>query len=261
MEVAGSVCLVTGASAGIGRATAIALAERGARVAICARRRDKLEETLAECRRHSPGCVAVACDVSDAEAVGRMVEEVARTLGPIDILVANAGIGRYVPFTEETVESMDRQVRINVLGQMYSAHAVLPSMLERRRGHLVFLSSTNGRIPPPLQSVYNATKFATIGFAETLSHEVQAFGVGVTIVYPGPIDTEFFAAPEFERMRVPKKLSPEKMAAAIVRGVERNKFDVSYPASLRIPAKLRALFPGMIRRGVRRYAKKSLPKP
>lgn len=125
----------------------------------------------------------------------------------------------------------------------------------------MFLSSTNGRIPPPLQSVYNATKFATVGFAESLAYEVEPFGIGVTIVYPGAIQTEFFDAPEFARMRTPKKLSPEKVAEGIVRGIEHNRIDVSVPASLRIPAKMRALFPGLVRRGVRNYAKAALPKP
>jgi uncharacterized protein len=260
VEIRNAVCLVTGASSGIGRDTAIALAERGAVVAMCARRKDKLEDTLAECRKQSPQSIAVQCDVSDSGAVQQMVEEIGRTLGGIDVLVANAGLGRYVAFDEETLESIDQQVRSNLLGQMYCTYFVLPAMKARRRGHLVFLSSTNGRIPPPLQSVYNATKFATIGFAETLSHEIKPFGIGVTIVYPGPIETEFFAAPEFERMRKPKLVPSRKMADAIVRGIERDRFDVTLPWALKIPAKLRALFPGMIRKGVANYAKKSLPR-
>src|SRR5437588_2906811 len=261
MELRGAVCLVTGASSGIGRETAIALATRGAVVAVSARRKDKLDDTLAECRRHSPGSISVQCDVSDGDAVGGMVDEVLRGVGRVDGLVANAGIGRFASFDEETIETIDAQVRTNLLGQMYCAHAVLPHMKERRRGHLVFLSSTNGRIPPALQSVYNATKFGTVGFAETLSYEVKPFGIGVTIVYPGPIETEFFAAPEFERMRRPKLLAGRKMAQAIVKGIERGRFDVSYPWPLKVPAKMRALFPGMIRRGVANYSKKSLPRP
>jgi short-subunit dehydrogenase len=261
VEVRNAVCLVTGASSGIGRETAIALAKRGAVVAVCARRKDKLDDTLAACRAHSPRSVAVQCDVRDWTEVQRMVEEVARAVGEVDVLVANAGIGRYVAFDEESVESIDAQVKTNVLGQMYCAFAVLPQMKRSRRGHLVFLSSTNGRIPPPLQSVYNATKAAAMAFGETLSHEVKPFGIGVTIVYPGPIETEFFDAPEFERMRKPKLVPAEKMGEAIARGIERGKFDVSLPAVLRVPAKLHALFPAMIRRGVANYAKKSLPKP
>jgi short-subunit dehydrogenase len=252
---------VTGASSGIGRETAIALAKRGAVVAVCARRKDKLDDTLAECRRHSPQSIALRCDVSDPHAVQQVVDEVIRTLGGIDVLVANAGVGRYVAFDEETIESIDEQVRTNVLGQMYCTYAVLPHMKRAGRGHLVLLSSTNGRIPPPLQSVYNATKAAAMAFGETLIYEVKPFGIGVTIVYPGPIETEFFEAPEFERMRKPKLIAARKMADRIVTGIERNRVDVSFPWVLKIPAKLHALFPGLIRRGVANYAKKSLPRP
>src|SRR5439155_22618089 len=104
MQLRDAVCLVTGASSGIGRETAIALAERGAVVAVCARRKDKLDDALAACRKHSPRSISVQCDVSDANTVRQMVEEVARTLGPIDVLVANAGLGRHVAFDEETIE-------------------------------------------------------------------------------------------------------------------------------------------------------------
>lgn len=254
-------CLVTGASAGIGRATAIALARRGAPVAICARRADRLAETLAACRETAPSSVAIPCDVSDRAAVEAMAARALESLGGIDVLVANAGVGTYRLFVDETPETIEGQVATNLLGQMWCARAVLPSMQERRRGHLVFVSSTNGRIPPPMQSVYNATKFATIGFAEGLSYEVAPYGIATTIVYPGPIDTEFFDAPEFSAMRVPKKVSAERMAEAIVRGVERGRFDVSLPRSLRIPGALRAVFPSMIRRGVARWARPILPRP
>src|SRR5256886_15003190 len=215
MDLSNAVCLVTGASSGIGRETAIALAKRGAVVAVCARRKDKLDDTLAECRKHSPRSISMQCDVADPEAVQQMVDEVIRALGGIDVLVANAGLGRYVAFDEETIDSIDQQVKVNVLGQMYCTHAVLPHMKKKRRGLLVFLSSTNGRIPPPLQSVYNATNAAAMAFGETLIYEVKPFGIGVTFVYPGPIETEFFEAEEFERMRKPKLLPARKMADAI----------------------------------------------
>src|SRR2546423_10270134 len=100
MNLKGAVCLVTGASSGIGRETAIALTERGAVVAVCARRKDKLDDTLAACRKRSPSSISVQCDVSDPEAVRTMVDEVVRTLGGVDVLVANAGWGRYVAFDE-----------------------------------------------------------------------------------------------------------------------------------------------------------------
>jgi short-subunit dehydrogenase len=261
MDLKDAVCIVTGASSGIGRATALSLARRGAVVSISARREGKLAEALEECRAHSPRSMAVRCDVADPGAVRAMVERTEREAGPVDVLVANAGVGRYVPFTEETIETIEEQVRINLLGQLYATHAVLPGMQARRRGHLVFLSSTNARLFPPMQSVYTATRAATMGFAEALSYETERFGIGMTIVYPGPIDTEFFDAPEFQKMRTPKKIPAEKVGEAIARAVERGKRNVAIPAALTIPAKLRALFPRMIHKGTAKYAKDALPKP
>ncbi|MCA1834419.1 MAG: SDR family NAD(P)-dependent oxidoreductase, partial [Actinobacteria bacterium] len=156
---------------------------------------------------------------------------------------------------------VEEMVRTNVLGQVWSCKAVLPHMMERGSGHLVVMSSTNGRIPPPLQSVYNATKFAAIGLGETLLYEVEPFGIGVTIVYPGAIDTPFFAPPEFGRMRTPKKIAPDRMGKAICDGIERGAYDVSLPRVLRLPAMMRVLAPPLVRKGVRKYAASVVPRP
>lgn len=261
MEIQGSACIVTGASSGIGRATAVELARAGGVVACVARRADRLDETLAAVDAHAPGSIAIACDVAESRQVEAMTEEVLARLGRVDVLVANAGVGRFASYAEETIDSIDRQVKINVLGQMYCAKAVLPHLMGQRRGHLVFVSSTNARIPPPMQAVYSATKAANMVFGLSLAYELEPFGIGVTIVYPGPIETEFFDAPEFARMRVPKKLPAERVGRAIVRGIRENKLDVSVPASLRLPGKFHALIPGLVRKGVRSYAKTSIPRP
>jgi short-subunit dehydrogenase len=261
MKLEGSICLVTGASSGIGRATAIEMARRGATVALVARNAKALEGALAEVRPHSPSSTVHVCDVSDPAAVDKMTAGVLEEHDRVDVLFANAGVGHYRPFIELSVEEIQMMVATNLLGQMYCARAVLPGMMERRRGHLAFMSSTNGRIPPPLQSVYNATKFATIGFAETLLYEVEPYGLGVTIVYPGAIDTPFFSPEEFGIMRTPKKLPPDRVGRAVVRGIERGAYDVSVPSVLRLPAAFRVIAPPLIRKGIRNYAKATLPKP
>jgi short-subunit dehydrogenase len=262
MEIRGSVCLVTGASSGIGRATAIALAREGATVAVAARRQDKLAETLAAVRSHSAASIAVPCDVSIRERVEEAIADATRRLGGIDILVNNAGVGRYRPFVEETPSTILEQVNVNLLGAIWCARAVLPQMIQRRRGHLVHVASINARIAAPMQTVYDATKFGLSGFAEALAAEVAPFGVRTTIVYPGPIDTEFFDPPEFARMRTPKKIPAEAVARAITRAVRRNRFEVTVPGILRIPSVLmKGLAPGLVRRGAASYAKATLPKP
>lgn len=261
MKLRDAVCVITGGSSGIGRATAIELAKRGATVALVGRNRERLESARAEVAGHSLDPMVQVCDVGDPSAVEKMSGAVLAKYGRIDLLMANAGFGHYRTLGEVGITEIDDMLRTNVLGQIYCARAVLPHMMEQRRGHLVFVSSTNGRIPPPLMSIYNATKFANVGFAESLLYEVEPFGIGVTIVYPGAIETEFFASAEFARMPTPKKIPAERVARAIARGVERNSYDVSVPRVLRIPAVLRMLAPTLVRRGVRRYASAVVPKP
>jgi short-subunit dehydrogenase len=258
VKLRGRVCVVTGASSGIGRATAIEMARAGATLALVSRDGDALARTRDQIGGAS---TAHTCDVADAEAVSKTVAEILEVHGAIDVLFANAGYGHFRPLVEMTNEQIERMVAVNVLGQMYFVREVLPSMMRRRSGHVIVMSSTNGRIPPPLMTVYNATRFASIGFAESLLYEVEPYGIGVTIVYPGAIDTPFFAEPEFGLMRTPKKIPPSRVARAIVRGAERGAYDVTIPASLRLPAIVRALAPPLVRRGVRRYAASVVPRP
>jgi short-subunit dehydrogenase len=257
MKLSGSVCVVTGASSGIGRATAVELARAGATLALVSRN----EAALRDVQALAPSSTVHPCDVSDADAVEAMTASVLQAHGRVDLLFANAGTGHFRPLVEMTMDEIESMVAVNVLGQMYCVRAILPHMMERRSGHLVIMSSTNGRIPPPLQSVYNATKFAAVGFGETLLYEVEPYGIGVTIVYPGAIDTAFFGPPEFASMRTPKKVPAQRMAAAIVRGIQKDAYDVTLPKALRFPAVIRAVAPPLIRSGVRRYAASVVPRP
>lgn len=277
MDLRDKVCLVTGASSGIGRATAMEMVRRGAHVALVSRNEKRLEAaheeivhltmTSLDGRQAAsgpsthPNSSRHVCDVGERNAVQAMVRDVLTAHGRIDVLFANAGYGHFSPLTELADDEIEDMIRTNVLGQIWCAKAALPHMMERRSGHIVVMSSTNGRIPPPLQTVYNATKFAAVGFAETLLYEVEAFGIGVSIVYPGAIDTDFFRPEEFSAMRTPKKIPPERVARAVCNGIERGAYDISVPGILRIPAVFRALLPPLVRRGVRRYAAAVVPRP
>jgi 3-oxoacyl-[acyl-carrier protein] reductase len=188
----GSTAIITGASRGIGAATAVAAAARGARVGLIARDEGDLQRVLAaaSAARAAGGTGAYAvADVSDGEAVAAAIARLEDELGPTDILVANAGIGQYGAFADVTAEEVEQVIRVNVLGQIHALRAVVPGMIERRRGHLVSMGSIAGRIGTPFESVYAASKFANVGLAEALVTELCPYGIGVSIINPGPVAT------------------------------------------------------------------------
>ncbi len=227
------VALITGASSGIGEAAAKVFARRGYRVTLAARRRERLEALAEEIRLAGGEALVVPTDVSDHQAVERMVQSTLDAWGQIDVLVNNAGFGR-LRWLENLrpVEDIEAQVRVNVLGVMWAARAVLPHMTERRSGVILNVSSVAGWVAAPGYSVYAATKFALRGFTEALRREVAVFNVHVLGFYPGPVATEFgqhigtkrkTAAPAW------MTLTSERTAEIIYRMVARRRRSVIVP--------------------------------
>jgi short-subunit dehydrogenase len=226
--------IVTGASRGIGRATAIALAARGARVGLVARSADELE-TLAAALGHSAR--ALPADVTDREAIAAAVESFAAESGGLDLLVANAGIAHYGPFADQPIEHAEEMVRLNVLGTIYSVHAALEHMLDRARGHIVVVSSGAGLRAFPAGAVYGATKAADRGFAEALRHELSGTGVSVSTVFPGEVETSLHdhqpdKVPDWRRSD--DAVSAERVAEAILTAVEEDRREVHVPRAVRL---------------------------
>jgi NADP-dependent 3-hydroxy acid dehydrogenase YdfG len=194
-SLSGTVALVTGASSGIGEATAVALAERGATVALVARRRDKLE-ALAERIRGSGKALVIEADVSDQAQAQAAVETAVGELGRLDTLVNNAGVMLLGPIVGAPLEEWQRMVTLNVLGLLYCTHAALPHLLAAAEGDprsvadVVNVSSTAGRVARLNSGVYNATKFGVVAFSESLRQEVTARHVRVSIIEPGATATE-----------------------------------------------------------------------
>ena len=192
--LSGTVALVTGASSGIGEATALALAEEGATVALVARRRDKLE-SLAE-RIGSGRALVIEADVTDPDQARGAVEQTAAELGRLDTLVNNAGVMLLGPIEGAPLEEWQRMVHLNLLGLLYCTHAALPHLLAaaeeepRSVADVVNVSSTAGRIARLNSGVYNATKFGVGAFSESLRQEFAARHVRVTIIEPGATATE-----------------------------------------------------------------------
>jgi NADP-dependent 3-hydroxy acid dehydrogenase YdfG len=193
--LSGTVALVTGASSGIGEATAVALAERGATVALVARRRDKLE-ALAERIGGGGKTLVIEADVSDQAEAQAAVETAVGELGRLDTLVNNAGVMLLGPIVGAPLEEWQRMVTLNVLGLLYCTHAALPHLLAAAEGDprsvadVVNVSSTAGRVARLNSGVYNATKFGVVAFSESLRQEVTARHVRVSIIEPGATATE-----------------------------------------------------------------------
>jgi NADP-dependent 3-hydroxy acid dehydrogenase YdfG len=194
-SLSGTVALVTGASSGIGEATAVALAERGATVALVARRRDKLE-ALAERIGGGGKALVIEADVSDQAQAQAAVETAVGELGRLDTLVNNAGVMLLGPIVGAPLEEWQRMVTLNVLGLLYCTHAALPHLLAAAEGDprsvadVVNVSSTAGRVARLNSGVYNATKFGVVAFSESLRQEVTARHVRVSIIEPGATATE-----------------------------------------------------------------------
>src|SRR4051794_23646811 len=250
MQFDGAVVAITGASRGIGAATATAVAARGARVGLIARTTDDLRTVL---DGPGPAGVAEAADVADRAATIDALARVEAALGPIDVLVANAGIGAYGPLVDMSFEELERVVHVNVLGTMYAIRAVLPGMLERRRGHIVTIGSIAGRIGSPFEAVYSATKFAGVGLTEALAVEVGPYGVAVSLVNPGVVATDFGHARghPYDRER-PKPISAEAVADTVIAAIEGDAAESYVPRSFRAAVVTRHLVPPLFRWGTAR---------
>jgi NADP-dependent 3-hydroxy acid dehydrogenase YdfG len=186
----GRVALVTGASSGIGAATAALFASAGARVALAARRTDRLSE-LVERVRHADGeAIAIQADVADRTSAEHMVAMTVERFGRLDVLVNNAGVMKLAPFADGDPDDWRQMMDVNVLGLLYATRAAIPHLRRSGRGDIVNVSSVAGRIAFAGGAVYTATKFALVGFSETLRKELLRDKIRVTSIEPGAVETE-----------------------------------------------------------------------
>jgi NADP-dependent 3-hydroxy acid dehydrogenase YdfG len=224
----GKVAAVTGASSGIGEATALALAEAGAAVALGARREDRLQSLAERIEGGGGRALALRCDVADEDSARSFISEAHSSLGGLDILVNNAGVMLLGPVLGADTSQWRTMVEVNVLGLLYCTHAVLPLMAEAGSGHIVNISSVAGRSANAGSAVYNLTKFGVGAFSEALRQEVTAAGIRTTIIEPGFVDTELQDHNEIpavrdaiEKMResLPEVLQASDIAAGILYAV------------------------------------------
>lgn len=249
------VCLVTGASRGIGRRLAVDFAREGASVALVARPSAKLGEALEAARAVSERSIAVECDVSERSAVERMVAQVYSTFGRIDVLVNSAAIEPISTVADSPVDDIERTIRTNYLGMVYCVKAVLPTLRAQQGGCIVNLSSTAGRFPLPRGAAYAASKAAISAFSESLYYEVKKDGVQVLVVYPGFVPETEMAQEHMRQRGAPPRMihqSLEKVSQAVRAAIGTNRFEVLLPSYLSFAGVFKELFPAISRRQVER---------
>ncbi len=220
--LAGKVALVTGAGSGIGRAIALRLATEGARVAVTDLDPEAARKVAGDA---AGGALALRLDVTDATSIRDAVEETERALGPIDVLVNNAGWDKVEPFIESDPATWDRLIAINLKGPLLCTRAVLQGMIARRSGRIVSIASDAGRVGSSGEAVYSAAKAGVIAFSKTLAREVARHGINVNVVAPGPTDTPLFAGIARDNPKLGQALEraiplgrlarPEEIAAAV----------------------------------------------
>lgn len=241
MDLSGRTALLTGATGGLGRAIAEALGGRGARLILSARDADALATMAAALP--GEGHRVAAADLAEPGAAERLAEEV----GAVDVLIANAGLPAAGNLTDFSAEQVARALRVNLEAPMLLARALYPAMVERRAGHLVFISSLSGKAASPRTSIYNATKFGLRGFALGLRPDLAPSGVGVSLVSPGFVrEAGMFAESGAKPPPAMGTARPEQVGDAVVKAIEKNRVEITVaPIQQRLGAHIALMSPAV----------------
>ena len=240
MSFTGQTAVVTGASSGIGRSLAKRLAAAGCRVGLTARRRDELEALAGEIAAAGGAASFAAADVADRQQTIQAIHELAEKLGPVDLLVANAGVGAPTLLDPVNIADVEKMFRVNVFGTIYSIEAVLPEMLRRRRGHLAAVSSMASYKGLPGESAYCASKAAVNVYMEGLRIHLRDKGVAVTTICPGFVRTPMTEVNEF---KMPWLLEADEAARRIVLALRRRPAVYNFPWQMTLLMKLTQWLP------------------
>lgn len=240
--------VITGASSGIGEAAALEFAKRQSSLVLVARRKDRLEKVATNLARYDSEILICPCDVSQKNQVEHMSRTVFDRFGRVDILVNNAGFAIYGNILDMKIEEIESQMATNYFGMVNCTKAFLPKMIERKSGHIVNVASVAGSFGLPGIASYCASKFAMLGFSEGLSHELKGTGVGITVVSPIMVKTNFFDHQSFKSMPKysPTSLSAQTVAKAILRAASSPRLEIIVPSVVRGAVWLKHTFPYLI---------------
>jgi|TARA_B100001105_G_scaffold223502_1_gene192106 hypothetical protein len=248
MDFKNKAVLITGASSGIGKQTAFEFAKLGANVILVARRKDKLQQVENELKKFNITTLVCPCDVSKKDQVEEMSKIVLQKFNSIDVLVNNAGFAIYGSVSDLSIDEITSQMETNYFGMVYCVKNFLPSMLNKKSGHIVNVASVAASFGLPGIASYCGSKFAMLGFSEGLKHELSNTGVRITVVSPIMVKTEFFDHPSFENMPKysPTSLNSKTVAKAIVKAANSSRLEIIVPSIVRGAVWLKHTFPYFI---------------
>ena len=230
-NVAGKRVLITGASSGIGAGLAVAFAEAGATVGICARREDRLREVLARCQDHAPGSRMWVTDLSVSTEVDALADVAVEELGGVDVLVNNAGIPKRRHVTQLDIATVEAVAGLDYLSPVRLTLALLPGMLQRGEGRIVNVSSVAATLSSPGEAAYAAAKAALSVWSEGMAVDLWDTGVKVLVVYPGVVDTELFTLPDNDPFTADvEKITVDECVAAVIAALAGDELQVYVPA-------------------------------
>lgn len=254
MDISGKIAVITGASSGIGAATALLLAQKGARVVLLARREDKLAEVRRDILAQGGQAASYPVDLANAAAVSYVARAVFADVGPPDILINNAGAGRWLTVAETPPEEAEQMMAAPYFAAFNTTHAFLPAMLARNSGHILNVTSVASYAAWPGATGYIAARWAMRGFTLGLRADLHRTGIGVTLFAAGKVDTPYFARNPGSEERIPglsrivPTLSSAQAAAAIARAVQRERREVIVPPIAALFVQLHKFLPGVVDR-------------
>ena len=248
MKFQNRIVVITGASSGIGKASAVEFAKNGANVILIGRRNEKLLEVEKKISKYKVSTLVCVCDVSNKSQVKEMSKQVLEKFGKIDILVNNAGFAIYGKVSDLEIEQMESQIATNYFGMVYCIKNFLPKMLDQNSGHIVNIASVAASFGLPGLASYSASKFAMLGFSEGLQHELNGTDVHVTVVSPIMVRTNFFDHSSFESMPKfsPTSLSAETVAKSVLKAAKSKRLEIIVPSIVRGAIWTKQTFPYLV---------------